>query len=202
MVSFSTSCLLPLFNQDNPSIIIHNSRSIPSNPGKSRRFQTIRQITYFFRNVLKVPCIIKEILGLRTKQYDSWVESFARNHSIPLEWAQKGVRKDSMVKIFYLDRIRAAYHMGGGPREDYSCFSEIIGQINRAVADRRTIEFGYGFDNLAAALWLQQKDIYYWGDIDTHGFAILNQLRGFFPHAVSFLMDQRPSAGPSATMGS
>ncbi len=50
---------------------------------------------------------------------------------------------------------------------------------------------GYGFDNLAAASWLQQKKIYYWGDIDTHGFAILNQLRGFFPHAVSFLMDGR-----------
>jgi len=48
---------------------------------------------------------------------------------------------------------------------------------------------GYGFDNLAAAPWLHQRGIYYWGDIDTHGFAILNQLRGFFPHAVSFLMD-------------
>ena len=50
---------------------------------------------------------------------------------------------------------------------------------------------GYGFDNLAAASWLHQKEIYYWGDIDTHGFAILNQLRGFFPHTVSFLMDRR-----------
>jgi hypothetical protein len=50
---------------------------------------------------------------------------------------------------------------------------------------------GYGFDNLAAAPWLNQKYVYYWGDIDTHGFAILNQLRGFLPHAVSFLMDQQ-----------
>jgi hypothetical protein len=50
---------------------------------------------------------------------------------------------------------------------------------------------GYGFDNLAATLWLQQKAIYYWGDIDTHGFAILNQLRRFFPHAGSFLMDRQ-----------
>ncbi|MDT8321975.1 MAG: DUF2220 domain-containing protein, partial [Xanthomonadales bacterium] len=38
---------------------------------------------------------------------------------------------------------------------------------------------------------LKQKAIYYWGDIDTHGFAILNQLRGFFPDTVSFLMDRR-----------
>jgi len=49
---------------------------------------------------------------------------------------------------------------------------------------------GYGFDNLAAAPWLHEKQILYWGDIDTHGFAILNQLRGFLPHVVSFLMDQ------------
>jgi len=49
---------------------------------------------------------------------------------------------------------------------------------------------GYGFDNLAAAHWLETVEIHYWGDIDTHGFAILNQLRGFFPHAKSLLMDQ------------
>jgi hypothetical protein len=50
---------------------------------------------------------------------------------------------------------------------------------------------GYGFDNLAAAPWLHRKTIHYWGDIDTHGFAILNQLRGFFPRAASFLMNQQ-----------
>ncbi len=48
---------------------------------------------------------------------------------------------------------------------------------------------GYGFDNLAAASWLNEKTIYYWGDIDTHGFAILNQLRIHFPDAQSILMD-------------
>src|SRR5216684_1692083 len=29
-----------------------------------------------------------------------------------------------------------------------------------------------------------------WGDIDTHGFAILDRLRAFFPYAQSFLMDR------------
>ncbi|MDY6831743.1 MAG: DUF2220 domain-containing protein, partial [Thermodesulfobacteriota bacterium] len=60
---------------------------------------------------------------------------------------------------------------------------------------------GYGFDNLAAATWLHEKEIYYWGDIDTHGFAILNQLRGFLPHVVSFLMDQRTLLAHSALWG-
>lgn len=49
---------------------------------------------------------------------------------------------------------------------------------------------GYGFDALAGASWLQRCAIYYWGDIDTHGFAILDQLRAHFPHAKSLLMDR------------
>ena len=49
---------------------------------------------------------------------------------------------------------------------------------------------GYGFENFGAVEWLRDRKIHYWGDIDTHGFAILNQLRGFFPHAASLLMDR------------
>ncbi len=49
---------------------------------------------------------------------------------------------------------------------------------------------GYGFDALAQAGWLHQREPHYWGDIDTHGFAILDQLRSHFPHAQSFLMDR------------
>lgn len=48
---------------------------------------------------------------------------------------------------------------------------------------------GYGWDALAKAKWLQQCAIHYWGDIDTHGFAILDQLRRHFSHVRSFLMD-------------
>ena len=49
---------------------------------------------------------------------------------------------------------------------------------------------GYGFDALAHAAWLQRCSLHYWGDIDTHGFAILDQLRSHFVHAQSFLMDR------------
>jgi hypothetical protein len=49
---------------------------------------------------------------------------------------------------------------------------------------------GYGFDVLADATWLHDRSVYYWGDIDTHGFAILDQLRALFPHVRSFLMDR------------
>ncbi|HEY4542655.1 MAG TPA: DUF3322 domain-containing protein [Noviherbaspirillum sp.] len=49
---------------------------------------------------------------------------------------------------------------------------------------------GYGFDMLDQAEWLHERTVFYWGDIDTHGFAILDQLRGLFPHVRSFLMDR------------
>lgn len=51
--------------------------------------------------------------------------------------------------------------------------------------------FGSGFSvsNLKKALWLSEKEIFYWGDIDSHGFQILSQIRGYFPHTKSILMD-------------
>lgn len=49
---------------------------------------------------------------------------------------------------------------------------------------------GYGWDALAKARWLAQCRIGYWGDIDTHGFAILDQLRNRFGHVESLLMDR------------
>lgn len=48
---------------------------------------------------------------------------------------------------------------------------------------------GYGWDALAGAAWLLRCRLHYWGDIDTHGFAILDQLRAHFPQVTSFLMD-------------
>lgn len=50
---------------------------------------------------------------------------------------------------------------------------------------------GYGWEALAHAAWLHGCQLYYWGDIDTHGFAILDQLRGHFPQVGSFLMDRQ-----------
>lgn len=48
---------------------------------------------------------------------------------------------------------------------------------------------GYGVERLADIAWLADKKIIYWGDIDTHGYAILDRLRAFLPQARSILMD-------------
>lgn len=49
---------------------------------------------------------------------------------------------------------------------------------------------GYGFSALREAAWLRKCEVLYWGDLDTHGFRILDQLRAAHPHVVSVLMDQ------------
>ncbi len=49
---------------------------------------------------------------------------------------------------------------------------------------------GYGIELLADITWLSDKQITYWGDLDTHGFAMLSQVRGYFPQTRSLLMDR------------
>jgi hypothetical protein len=49
---------------------------------------------------------------------------------------------------------------------------------------------GYALPGLQPLHWLHDRRIVYWGDIDTHGFAILNRLRQVFPHATAMLMDR------------
>lgn len=60
---------------------------------------------------------------------------------------------------------------------------------------------GYGWDSLAKADWLAACDIYYWGDIDSHGFAILHQLRRRFGHVKSLLMDKQTLLAHQAFWG-
>jgi hypothetical protein len=49
---------------------------------------------------------------------------------------------------------------------------------------------GYAAEALQSLTWLADLDMVYWGDLDTHGFAILNRLRRRFPHVRSMLMDR------------
>ncbi|MBI1783078.1 MAG: hypothetical protein HYR66_17190 [Sphingobacteriales bacterium] len=48
---------------------------------------------------------------------------------------------------------------------------------------------GFNVSYLKNAQWLNTKSIYYWGDIDEHGFQILHQLRSYFPQTKSIMMN-------------
>ena len=62
-------------------IVIHGYLSALSRP---------EQVVHFFRQVLGIPVVSKEILSQRTADYQSWVEAFARNHHTPIVWAEGG----------------------------------------------------------------------------------------------------------------
>ena len=49
---------------------------------------------------------------------------------------------------------------------------------------------GYSVDILADIPLLKNATLYCWGDLDTHGFAILSRLRSYYPDTISFLMDE------------
>jgi len=69
-------------------IVIHGYLSGLSRP---------EQVVYFFHDVLGMPVVDKEVLRQRTNDYQNWVEAYARNHNIPIQWAEKGVRKEDHV---------------------------------------------------------------------------------------------------------
>ena len=63
-------------------IVIHGYLSALTRP---------EQVVFFFRNVVGVPTVDKEVLSRRTGEYQDWVEAFARNHGTPIEWAAQKI---------------------------------------------------------------------------------------------------------------
>ncbi len=49
---------------------------------------------------------------------------------------------------------------------------------------------GFDTDRVGRMRWLADVSVWYWGDLDTHGFAILDRLRAWLPQTASFLMDR------------
>ena len=69
-------------------VVIHGYLSGLSRP---------EQVLYFFRQVLGIPVVSQEVLRQRSDDYRCWVEAYARNHKVAMEWAEKGVRKEDRV---------------------------------------------------------------------------------------------------------
>lgn len=67
-----------------------------------------------------------------------------------------------------------------------------ISYLSVDVPESGVVIWGRGFDvdNVGRLPWLASVRIVYWGDLDTHGFAILDRLRAWLPTAESVLMDR------------
>lgn len=96
----------------------------------------------------------------------------------------------------------------GGARDitvTAEAFSTLQLQVHTVIATENQVNFlalperpgtlalygaGYGFTSLRDAAWLRNCEVLYWGDLDTHGFRILDQMRAVHPHVASVLMDE------------
>jgi len=115
-----------------------------------------------------------------------------------------GLRYDQpVIRIRFLDRrhyINGLSDLGiplsdlaardPGIKTVYITENKINGLAFPDVEDALIIfGLGYGVEAVSGIRWLRDKVIWYWGDIDTHGFAILSQARGYLPQTRSLLMD-------------
>jgi hypothetical protein len=67
-----------------------------------------------------------------------------------------------------------------------------LNALTAPLAPGRLILFGAGYgvhELLAAVPWCQHIPVRYWGDVDSHGFALLSAARAVVPHLTSVLMD-------------
>jgi hypothetical protein len=69
--------------------------------------------------------------------------------------------------------------------------NEITGLAFPPMPDSMVVlGMGHAVGLIAAARWVADLDVHYWGDLDTHGFAMLERLRASLPRARSLLMDR------------
>ena len=59
-------------------------------------------IVHFFRDVHGCYPITKQALAKRTDEYQRWVEAFARNHRIPIQWPDEKMKKQGIKKEDYV----------------------------------------------------------------------------------------------------
>lgn len=67
-----------------------------------------------------------------------------------------------------------------------------INMLTFPPKDKSIVVWGHGFgvDIMKNVEWLKNKKVYYWGDLDAHGFLILSEIRSHFKQVESFLMDR------------
>ena len=123
--------------------------------------------------------------------------------------------KPLRIRLRVLDAALALPELG--PDQDITLtqtdFAQLVLPVQRVFITENEVNFlafppvagsvvifgaGYGFEVLSGAAWLQHCSVFYWGDLDSHGFAILDQLRAHLPHAKALLMDEATLQAHSA----
>ena len=115
----SAACLAAyLFLYTTASTALSSTDISAAFPGRNRPFtSSVRSC---------IPVITKEVLRQRTNGLSSWVEAFARNHGVHIEWAEKGVRKEDHPALAPAHgtkkRLRRLFHLSKHGTRPYVSF--------------------------------------------------------------------------------
>ncbi|MDP9823997.1 Wadjet anti-phage system protein JetD domain-containing protein [Nocardioides massiliensis] len=122
-------------------------------------------------------------LGLRSKAEFVRLRAGA-DVGLPASLSEVAVRVDELAR------------WGLRPQSALIVENEIT-YLSVPVPERGMVLWGKGFevDRIGRLPWLAGVPVAYWGDLDTHGFAILDRLRAWLPHAESVLMDRETLLG-------
>lgn len=117
-------------------------------------------------------------LGLRSKPGLLRLRP-AASLGLPTPLTELGVRPEELAKLSVKPRIAIIVE-------------NEISYLSVDVPADGIVFWGKGFDvdQVGRLGWLADAEILYWGDIDTHGFAILDRLRAWLPQTRSVLMDR------------
>ncbi len=122
----------------------------------------------------------------------SFEETFGlRKKEALIRYRMKNGREETGLRCADFEALSESGEVDGVKRI-YVVENEIV-YLTFPLADDMMCVFGGGFavKNLSASRWLNEKELYYFGDEDEHGFEILALFRSFFPSVKSFLMDSR-----------
>ena len=161
-----------------------------------------------FARQLPVAGLDSKWLETRTGLLGDWLSTLA---DLPREtdfWQASGLRREpDRLRLRVLDPVLRARI--GGLGDIHAPFDELaaLDLPARRVFIVENKQTGLAFDDLPGAVvlmargyavdrlhelpWLQAADaVHYWGDLDTHGLAILGRVRGHLPQVQSLLMDE------------
>lgn len=103
----------------------------------------------------------------------------ARSLGFPAPLTELAVRSEELAQLSVEPRVAVVVE-------------NEISYLCTDVPEDGVVIWGKGFEveGVGRLRWLAAADVLYWGDIDTHGFAILDRLRAWLPRARSVLMDR------------
>lgn len=103
-----------------------------------------------------------------------------------IRWRAKNNREETGLRLSDFSLLDSS-----GIKRVYIVENEIV-YLTFPLENDMMIIFGGGFGAvlLKKVEWLKTKEIYYFGDLDEHGYEILALFRSIFPQTRSFLMDK------------